>query len=128
MEEKTKRSRSAPSSVRTLLRTPSNDATLMLSDFIQKLEVSDLRYDICWSYGDILREVPKRLGTNAALDASVRAITTVCSDLSTRQKSQEALKRYGHALRALRTCLEDPIIAQSSSTLCAVYLIWICQV
>merc|ERR1711939_138659 len=118
---------SRTSSVRSLSRTPSNDATMMLSDFVDKLEVKDIRFDLCWAYGNLLREIPKRLGTNIALDAAVNAITTTASDLSLGYKSPEALVRYGHALTALRTCLDDPVSSQSSSTLCAIYLIWICQ-
>ena len=101
---------------------------MMLSDFVDKLEVKDIRFDLCWAYGNLLREIPKRLGTNIALDAAVNAITTTASDLSLGYKSPEALVRYGHALTALRTCLDDPVSSQSSSTLCAIYLIWICQV
>lgn len=127
-EMETKRSRSTPSSAWSLSKTPSNEATVILNSFVHRLEVKDLRYDICWTYGNLLKEVPKRLGTNAALDASVCALTTVLSDLSTGQKSVHALTRYGWALRALRSCLNDPLIARSSSTLCAIYLIWICQV
>lgn len=127
-KKETKRSQSTPSSAWSLSKTPSNEATVMLNSFVHKIEVKDLRYDICWAYGDLLKEVPKRLGTNAALDTSVWALTTILSDLSTGQKSVHALTRYGWALRALRRCLNDPLLAKSSSTLCAIYLIWICQV
>lgn len=68
------------------------------------------------------------MGSNSALDAAVAAMTTTASDLSNGYKSPEALVRYGQALTALRTCLDNPVTAQSSSTLCAIYLIWICQV
>jgi hypothetical protein len=100
----------------------------MLSEFVAKLEVKDIRYDLVWAYGALLREVPRRLGQNSALDASVSAITTTCNDLLANRRSSEALIRYGQALTALRTCLSDPKQAQSSNTLCAIYLIWICTV
>lgn len=121
-------SQSSASSVRSLSRTPSNETTLTLNEFIHKLEVKDIRFDLVWAYGALLREIPKRLGTNSALDAAVSAMTTTAADLASGYKSPEALVRYGHALTALRTCLDNPVTAQSSSTLCAIYLIWICQV
>jgi hypothetical protein len=119
---------SASSSVRSLSRTPSNETTSTLSEFVHKLEVQDIRFDLVWAYGGLLREIPKRLGTNSALDAAVMAMTSTAADLAAGYKSPEALVRYGSALTALRTCLDNPVTAQSSSTLCAIYLIWICQV
>ena len=100
----------------------------MLSNFIRRLEVTDLRFDLCWTYGAIFKEIPKRLGTNVALDASVAAVTSVFSSLNLVRKPPETFAQYGNALRALKKCLEDPIAIQSSSTVCAIYLIWICQV
>lgn len=112
----------------TIIRAPSNGSTKLLDAFIEKLQVRDSRYDLCWAYGGLLKEIPKRLGTNAALDASVLAVVTVVSSLGTKSKSPEVFSRYGAALAALKTSLHDPIAVQSSSTLCAIYLVWICQV
>lgn len=126
--EKRSSQSSASSSVRSLSRTPSNEATSTLTEFVHKLEVQDIRFDLVWAYGGLLREIPKRLGTNSALDAAVSAMTSTAADLAAGYKSPEALVRYGQALTALRTCLGNPVTAQSSSTLCAIYLIWICQV
>lgn len=100
----------------------------MLNDFIQKLQVRDTRYDIVWAYGGLFNEIPKRLGTNAALDASVLALTSAISGIGNIRKSPQLLRLYGNALRSLKTCLDDPVAVRSSSTLCAIYLIWICQV
>lgn len=123
--------RSQPATSTALSRTPSNEASRLLSELIQKLEVKEVRYDLCWGYGYFLRDVPKRLGTNAALDSAVRALMAMSSYLCTaQQQSQQplSLARYGHALNCLRTCLDDPATARSSSTLCAIMLIWICHV
>lgn len=111
-----------------LTKIPSNEATSMLNDFIKKLQVRDPRYDICWAYGGLFNEIPKRLGANAALDASVSAMTAAISGLGDSRKSPELFARYGHALKSLKACLEDPVAVRSSSTLCAIYIIWICQV
>lgn len=109
-------------------RSLSNVGTSILDEFVHKLEVTDLRYDVCGSFGALFKAIPKRFGTNAALDASVCALTTVLSSLSCVRQPPKAYARYGYALTALKDCLEDPIAIQSSSTVCAIYLIWICQV
>ena len=115
------------STPRGLLRTPSNETTMVASKFASTLEVTDLRYDLAW-YGAFLKDIPRRLGSNDALDASVSALTVAHSSLHTRQKSPEIFVKYGKALKALRTCLNDPIKARTVETLCAIYLIIICQV
>lgn len=91
------------------------------------LAVTDLRYDLSY-FGGFLKEIPRRLGSNAALDASVNALACVFPSLYTHQKSPDMYKRYGHALKTLRISLSDPEKAYNSNTLCAIYLIEICQV
>lgn len=99
---------------------------MVASKFVSTLEVTDLRYDLAW-YGAFLKDIPRRLGSNDALDASVSALTVAHPSLHTRQKSPEIFVKYGKALKALRTCLNDPIKARTVETLCAIYLIIICQ-
>jgi hypothetical protein len=115
------------STVRALSRSPSNETTKIASAFIFILEVTDLRYDLS-CYGPFLKDIPKRLGSNTALDASVNVLTSAFSSLYTRQQSLETLSRYVNALKALRICLNDPSQAWTANTLCAIYLLLICQV
>jgi hypothetical protein len=107
--------------------SPSNETTILAGAFISALEVSDLRYDLS-CYGNFLKGIPKRLGKNIALDASVSAITHAFPSIYTGQRSPEALARYGDALKALRICLDDPINGRTVETVCAIWLIMICQV
>jgi hypothetical protein len=100
----------------------------LLSELVNKLEIKDIRFDLCWAYGSLLKEVPPRLGRNAALDAAVIALTTSCTDLAAKRKPHNALIKYGSALNALRGVLNDPALATAPETLCAIYVIWICQV
>ena len=79
-------------------------------------------------YGEFFKEIPRRLGTNTALDASVNALTTAFASVHSRQQSLEAIESYVQALKALRVCLNDPTEVGSANTMCAVYLIMICQV
>lgn len=110
-----------------LPRLPTNQMTMVASAFAATLEVSDLRYDLC-CYGEFMKDIPRRLGTNDALDASVSALTLAFSSLHTRRVTTEMFVKYGQALKALRTCLCDPAKAQTAETLCAIYLTMICQV
>jgi hypothetical protein len=90
---------------------------------------SDLRYNLTWAFGGYLLEVPKRLGVNVALDAAASAL--VASHLrfnsAIKEPSVEELTKYSYALSQLRSSLDDPVIAASANTLCAVMLLMICQ-
>ncbi|KAM3420246.1 hypothetical protein BST61_g3535 [Cercospora zeina] len=111
----------------SITATPQNAATSLVMELVDKISIDDVRYDLCFTYGPILKEIPKRLGENAVLDASVSALMATMSDLATRRNTNERYKRFGNALSALRTSLQDPITAYSSMNLCAIFIIWICQ-
>ena len=100
---------------------------MIANAFISTIEVTDLRYSVSY-YGAFLRQVPKRLGTNEALDASVGALASAFDCLRLRQASPQMLTQYGNALKALRVCMADPVKAQTPETLCAIYFVMICQV
>ena len=106
---------------------PTNEATKTVSSFTYILGVKDIRYSL-GCYGPFLEEIPKRIGNNDALDASVGALSSAFSSLSTRTHSSESLQAYGHALEALRTCLKDDSKARSIDTLCAIYIMLVVQV
>ncbi|KAF2185308.1 hypothetical protein K469DRAFT_726837 [Zopfia rhizophila CBS 207.26] len=109
--------------------TPSNELTLMANAFIETISKStDLRFNLAWTYGFFLDDVPRRLGTNEALDASVMALVDAHSNFcSYRGVTTSVLIKYSRALNKLRVCLDDPIKACASETLCAVMLLLICQ-
>ncbi|KAK5657187.1 hypothetical protein OQA88_3245 [Cercophora sp. LCS_1] len=91
--------------------------------------VTDARFDLT-VYGYFLEEIPSRLGRNLALDAAVQTLTVAFSFLLSRQTGSdraEVLRSYNDALRCLRDCLNDPMSAHTSETLCAVYLVMVCQ-
>ena len=98
-----------------------------VSNFLSALQVTDVRFDLR-IHGDFFSDIPRRLGTNEALDASVRALTTAFPSVYTHRCTPEMYRTYGEALRSLRGCLGDPAMAGSVDTLCAVYLVMICQV
>lgn len=109
---------------------PSNELTRLTSAFVKTIKRStDLRYNLWWSFGSYLEDVPGRLGTSEALDRAVDALTTLHMDFCTRrQASVEALAKYAQALRTMRVHLDDKVHAQSSNTLCAVMVLLVCQI
>jgi hypothetical protein len=104
-----------------------NEATLLTSSFAFNLEVKDPRFDLS-CYGIFLPEVPKRLGSHPALDASASALISAYPCVYRQQPSREALMKYGRALRVLRLSLDDPDSSKIIETLCAIYFLLICQV
>lgn len=123
------RARSATTDPNPLVAAiPSNEYTALARECSHRLATVDIRYDLAWTFGPFLRELPKRIGTNAALDAGLTALMSAVSDLALGYRSPETVIQYGCALKALRKCLADEVVAQSSNTLCAIYLIWVTMV
>lgn len=91
------------------------------------LGVTDIRYELS-IYGEFMQDIPRRLGRNAALDASVAAMTTAFESIKTRRQPAEVFAKYAKALSSLRLCLDDPVEAHSPETLCAIWIVVICQV
>lgn len=108
-------------------RVPSTDTSIMAAAFVAAFQVADIRYAIAY-YGPFLRDIPRRLGDSTVLDSAVRALSTASPFLHTGSYPPNVLFLYGQSLRALRECLNNPTEARSPNTLCAVYLIIICQV
>ena len=101
----------------------------MANAFTQAINRStDIRYNLRWSFGLFLEEVPPRLGANEALDRAVDAVTSAHADFCTRQHgSVQSLAKYAAALRTLRVYLDQPVHAQETNTLAAVMILLICQ-
>ncbi|TFB05878.1 hypothetical protein CCMA1212_001536 [Trichoderma ghanense] len=119
------RSRS-PSSITSLV---SNEQTARSVAFVSLLDITDPSYDLS-CYGGWFKDLPRRLGTNKALDAAVEAMVGFYPHMRRHEQaslSRGSLFKYVNALQALRTSLDDPQLAQKPETLCAVYVLMICQ-
>ena len=116
---------------KSLSRSPSNETTTLTVALIDKFkDPSDIKYHLVWAYGDFLEEIPRRIGTSEALDTSVAALVSAHSNLSSRSPHitvPESLSKYNTALKSLRTTLNDVRKASQPETLCACYLLLICQ-
>ncbi|KAL9105800.1 MAG: hypothetical protein Q9227_009102 [Pyrenula ochraceoflavens] len=83
----------------------SNEQSLVLSALTSKIKIApEFRYNLLWPYGAYLLDVPKRLGTNDALDAAVRALVSTHSDYCApgRRVTTRSLEEYSKALKVLR--------------------------
>lgn len=105
---------------------------MLCNALIAKLKAKDdLRYHLTWAYGCFLEDLPRRIGTNAALDTAVDALVCAHSRFSTLARGAandlESLSKYTHAVKTLRLCLDDPVKARETNTLAAVMLLMMCQ-
>lgn len=115
---------------RALSRSPSNETSALAAALVQAVKPeTSWRFNMAYTYGGFIALIPQRLGRNAALDASVAALTEAHLDFCNHQPaSRSVLSKYSRALTKLRMCLDDPQIATQSDTLCAVMLLLITQV
>jgi hypothetical protein len=106
--------------------TPSNELTMTMNMFVAALEIPDLRYSLS-AIGDFLVHIPRRLGRSEALDSAVGALACAFPCHYSDQPTSKALVPYIRAIGALRRAMDDEKTAFTSETLCAIYLMMICQ-
>lgn len=116
--------------VRRVAINPTNSTMLLGQGLVAAMKPgTSLRYNLMWAYGGYLTLIPRRLGLNEALDTAVDAmVTTHASFSSCKEVTIKSLTKYSRALGALRRCLDDPVTASSSETLCAVSVLLLVQV
>lgn len=102
----------------------------MISAFVDSVNPSyDIRFQLSWNFGGFLVDVPRRLGTSAALDAAADALAASHARFCVGSSpDQSLLAKHSRALRALRYDLNDCIKARSTETLCAIMILMIVQV
>jgi hypothetical protein len=96
---------------------------------VDKIQNRHSRFEINWAHGSFLDDVPRRLSHSQALAAATEAfmLSIPCADVP-HTLSRRRLRSYTSALYATRLALSHSVEAYSINTLCAVYLLWICQV
>ena len=108
-----------------------NRLTRLIAAFVSNIDDrADVRIQLPWNFGVFLADVPRRLGTNEALDAASEALVSsytrfLAGDVVA---SRDVLVKHSNALSALRQCLDDPVKAYSSETLCSTMILLIVQV
>ena len=114
-----------------LLPAPSNDMTRLTGAFVSKISPSvDISHQLVGNFGGFLLEIPKRLGTNAALDAAADVLASAFARYCAGYRNADAniLVKHSRSLSALRECLNNPIEARSSETLASVMMLSIYEV
>ncbi|KIW20890.1 hypothetical protein PV08_01469 [Exophiala spinifera] len=109
---------------------PSCEQSRLAMSVIDKIKPTvRISHNLAWTYGDYLNDLPRRLGTNMALDSATEAFLFAVQRSLNRAEvpAQSVLERYGLALTALRTCLDDPVKAREPETLGAILMLMNCQ-
>lgn len=115
----------------SLSPVPTNALDRLLDEIVHVTSLrTSLRYNFVYAYGGFLLMVPRHLGINEALDASAEAVINAYTHFCRGGKvaAPDTLMLYSRGLKALRSCLDDPVKACATETLCAIMLLMICQV
>ncbi|KAK8123050.1 hypothetical protein PG984_011720 [Apiospora sp. TS-2023a] len=108
---------------------PQTELQMLIGAFVYTIAPTTTRANLVQTYGPFLEMVPSRLGTNAALDNSTRAV--VCAHQNVcrgRPATEEALAHYSLAIRTLSLCLNSFDSVRSTETVCAVIMLIMCEV
>ncbi|KAF2273832.1 uncharacterized protein EI97DRAFT_469313 [Westerdykella ornata] len=78
--------------------------------------------------GSFYEELPRRLGRNPALDASVACLCHIWLDVAMKRNTDsKAVALYVGGLKALATCLDDARTQYESETICASIILQMCE-
>ncbi|KAL6230369.1 hypothetical protein BDW75DRAFT_223002 [Aspergillus navahoensis] len=108
---------------------PTNSVVLLGQRLIATVNrEASLRYNLAWAFGGYLALIPRRLGINEALDAAVDALVTAHQSFAARKEiTVSSLTKYSRALSALSRCLDNPVTASTSETLCTASVLLLVQ-
>lgn len=104
-----------------------SEIAVIAENLIQILQIDDPRFCVA-GIGGFVADIPRRLGTNEALDAGVKAFSAVMLAVRTGRPKTSMFAEYGRALSVLRKLSVTPKKVETVETLCAMYLLTICQV
>ncbi|CCT67577.1 uncharacterized protein FFB20_04738 [Fusarium fujikuroi] len=87
---------------------PSNDTTRLTAEFISLMEIDDDRFGF-EAYGPyFFADLPRRMGSNSALDTTTSAMIASFQAIRLRKTAdKKTFSLYGKALRSLQSCLSD---------------------
>ena len=111
--------------------SPSNKTTMLASALVKRVDLSvDVRFQLTLNFGGFLLDIPRHLGTSAALDAAADSLVAAHARFCSGDRSLEhdVLAKQSRALSTLRHDLDDSVKARSSETLCAAMVLMIAQV
>ena len=91
----------------------------------------DTCHNLAWNFGAFIYDVPRWLGSNAALDAAADALVAGYGHFCGARYSNAnelCLEKYSRALRALRITLSTVEEACEPATLCAIMIVMMVEV
>ncbi|KAF5019724.1 hypothetical protein F66182_8267 [Fusarium sp. NRRL 66182] len=87
---------------------PSNGTSRLAASFVALMEIEDERYDFQFYGPHFFADLPRRLGSSSALDASTSALIAAFKSIRLRRiHDRNVFALYGKALRALQGFLGD---------------------
>ncbi len=107
-----------------LVKSPTNEATYSVSGFVSVLEITDPRYDV-FSMSHWLGDLPRRFGSNRALDAAMQGVIAAFPCLYSKTVTQRAVDAYEEALKYIRLSLHDARTNVDTECMCALFLLHI---
>ena len=109
-----------------------NTLTHLTSAFIARIHpTANIRFDLPWTFGPFLTQVPCRLGYYQALDTAADTLVASCTAFfldGHNEPTAQVLTKYSRALASLRHALDDPCQVNVPETLCAVMILTVVQV
>ncbi|KAF5553813.1 hypothetical protein FMEXI_2247 [Fusarium mexicanum] len=108
--------------------TLSNDTTRLTAEFISLMEIDDDRFGF-EAYGPyFFADLPRRMGSNSALDTTTSAMIASFQAIRLRKTAdKKTFSLYGKALRSLQGCLSDenqPVMLKLELVL----MVMLCQI
>lgn len=107
---------------------PSNETSRSIKSFVGSIELRDIRFDLLWAFGDVLGDVPKRIGSDEVLDSATNAFTPIIPFVHSGVSTEHMMRSYITGLRTMHCTLSGPKQACKGNVWAAIYLMWICQV
>ncbi|OAQ96561.1 hypothetical protein LLEC1_06354 [Akanthomyces lecanii] len=102
--------------------SPSNETTYSMSGFVSILEITDPRYDV-FSMSHWLGDLPRRFGSNRALDTAMQGVIAAFPCLYSKTVTQRAVDAYEEALKYIRLSLRDARTNVDTGCMCALFLL-----
>lgn len=107
---------------------PSSETTQLTKLFVKDIEIKDIRFDLTWAFGDVLKEVPQRLGSDPAFDSAAKTFTTVIPFARSGKCTEHMIRTYVNGLQSMSIALSKRSGSCKGNVWMMIYLTCICQV
>lgn len=110
-------------------QVPENSSSVVSFLLGDRMQGRKMGFGVHLAHGSFIDDLPRRLAHSEALTAAAEAVIAAMPNWDVSWSlSQWRLRSYTTALKAARLALSHTFEAHSTNTMCAIYLLWICQV